>query len=453
MPTPASDHEERHGPASYGVLAWLCLAAIIAYICRNSISAAESTIEKDLGLSEKEMGLVMAAFFMTYAGLSIPAGWFAHFWGSRRSLPFFTVCWSAATAVMAFAGGLGTLFGTRLVSGAAQSGLFPGSVNTLSRWFPPARRGLASAALGACMSIGGAIGVSLMGVLIEPVGWRVAFLLFSIPGILWALGFFVCFRERSQPYRSGGAGDLARATAVAENDVEAAEEAAPPTPWGALVESPATWWISGQQFFRAAGYIFFATWFATYLQKTRGVSEAEAGFLNSLPLLAVIPGSFLGGLVSDWVLARTGSRRLARQGVAAASLLACALMVLLAHDTENLYVAVLIISTGSLCAAMAGPCAYAITMDMGGWHVAVLFSTMNMAGNMGAVVFPLFVPWFRQWTGSWESVLLLFGAMYLGATLCWLLVNPAGTIFDHASPDTEAAADGPRRESRGESGP
>src|SRR4029453_9423533 len=96
-----------------------------------------------------------------------------------------------------------------------------------------------------------------------------------------------------------------------------------------------------QQFFRAAGYIFFATWFATYLQQTRGVSVAKSGVLNSLPLLAVVLGSLGGGAMSDWLLAQTGNRRLARQYLAAGSLVCCAGLVLAAFYIRDTTLAVL----------------------------------------------------------------------------------------------------------------
>jgi ACS family glucarate transporter-like MFS transporter/ACS family D-galactonate transporter-like MFS transporter len=69
---------------------------------------------------------------------------------------------------------------------------------------------------------------------------------------------------------------------------------------------------------------------------------------------------------------------------------------------------------------------------MGGRHVATLFGTMNMIGNLGAMAFIRVVPIFQQWTGSWNAVLLLFGGVCLAAAICWLLLNPNGAVFDQA---------------------
>ena len=207
-----------------------------------------------------------------------------------------------------------------------------------------------------------------------------------------------------------------------------------PTPWKALFTSWAMLCICGQQFFRAAGYMFYGSWFTTFLKETRGIGNVEAGVLTSLPIWAYVIGSGIGGLVSDWILVRTGSRRLGRQGLSAATSLACALLILGAFFIEDVWLAVLVITLGSFCAAMGGPCAYALTIDMGGKHVPPVFSTMNMAGNIGAAVFPLLVPPLLAWSGSWDAVLFLFAGIYLAAGLFWMLFDSNGTIFDRPRP-------------------
>jgi sugar phosphate permease len=194
-------------------------------------------------------------------------------------------------------------------------------------------------------------------------------------------------------------------------------------PWGVILTSAAMWWIGLQQFFRAAGYVFFATWFATYLQETRGVGVATSGVLNSLPLVGVVVGSLAGGTLSDWLLAQTGSRRVARQGLAAVSLTCCAALVVAAFFIRDTTLAVLTISAGQFCASCGGPCAYAITMDLGGRHVTTVFSFMNMCGNVGAFVFPILVPKLVVWTGDWDAVLFTFAMIHAAAAICWLCFN------------------------------
>ena len=418
----------------YGVLAALCAGAAIAYLSRNCIAVAEEAIRLDLSLSTVEMGWVMAAFFLAYAGFQLPGGWLGHVWGSRRALPTLAIVWSAATAAAAPAVGLLSLVTGRVASGAAQAGLFPCSVNTVSHWIPADGRALACGLLASFMSIGGAVAVALTGWMLEGgMSWRLVFVVFSLPGLVWAAWFFLWFRDRPELHAAVNPAELALIRGSAEPSPEQASDAEP-TPWVALLTSRSLWLICGQQFFRAAGYIFYASWFPTFLKKTHGVSTTEAGYLTSLPLLAVVVGSPLGGVLVDWVWRRTNSRRLSRQGVAVPSLAGCAVLILAAYFADDTVTAVLLITAGSFCASLAGPCAYTITIDMGGRHVSTVFATMNMTGNIGAALCPVVVAKFVEFTGDkWEPVLLFFAAVYLAAALCWAGLNPRGTVFDAAN--------------------
>lgn len=416
----------------YLVLVWLCLAATIAYVQRNSLGVAESTIRGELSISEDAMGWIQASFFLSYAIFQLPTGWLAHVLGSRRALAVFSTLWSAAAGCLALPSGALGLLGVRLGMGAAQAGIFPASTNTITKWFPLARRSVACGALAAFMSLGGAAGSAMTGYLVGWVGWRATFAWYAVPGVLWAVAFWWWFRDSPEQHSAVDDAELAAirgpsppSPAEAPAAVSSTRTVAPAEaiPWGVILASPAIWWIGLQQFFRAAGYIFFATWFATYLQETRGVTVAASGVLNALPLLAVVFGSLAGGAMSDWLLQWTGSRRLARQYLAAASLLCCAGLVLGAFCIRDTTLAVLTISAGSFFASCAGPAAYAITMDLGGRHVTTVFSFMNMCGNLGAFAFPIAVPRLVAWTGAWDAVLFAFAGIHLAAAVCWLCFN------------------------------
>jgi sugar phosphate permease len=422
----------------YVVLAGICLAAALAYVPRNSISAAESSIRQELDLTKKDTRWIIVGFFITYAALQIPTGQLGHVWGTRKSLPFFSVAQSIATVVFAMGGNLAALFSGRMIMGAAQSGYFPCAATTIGRWFPKTQQAGASGALGAFMSVGGAGGVALTGWLLITMGWRTVFLLYSIPGVLWAIWFYFIFRNSPADHACVNRAELELIQRklvsepgheTSESSIGGHDEEQVPVRWGAILTSVPMWWICGQQFFRAAGYMFYASWFATFLQESRGVSIEKSGMLNSLPLLATIAGSMLGGGVSDAILVRTGSLRLARQGLGIGSMLSCAALIFLAYTIENTTLAVLVISGGAFCGGFAGPCAYTVTIDMGGTQVAPVFSLMNMMGNIGAIVFPLIVPDIVE-AGGWDNVLFLFGGIYVAAAACWCFLDPRGTIVD-----------------------
>ena len=193
------------------------------------------------------------------------------------------------------------------------------------------------------------------------------------------------------------------------------------------------WCICVQQAFRSAGYIFFGSWFTTYLQEARGVELITSGWLTALPLVGDLTGSLLGGAVSDAVLRKTGSQRLARQGLAAAALFVCAGLVFSAWFVSHALTAVLIISLGMFCAAVGNPCVSTVMMHVGGSHVATISGVMNMCGNLGAAAFPVVVPWLLANAGGWDAVLICFTALYAGSSLFWLLMKTKPNMFDGTS--------------------
>lgn len=428
----------------FAVLAWLCAAAALAYVSRNAIAVAESSMRADLDLTKDQSGWLMSAFFISYAVCQIPGAWVGQRFGARQALPAFAVAWSVATATMA-AGGFIILIVSRVAKGLAQAGLFPVCTGVVANWFPGTGRAFATGALASFMSVGGAAGAALTGWLVVEIGWRWMFALYSLPGLLWAVWFWKWFRNVPREHDSVNAAErkvieglppeapvdepLSPTTAGQKNS---GRSSATPTPWLQLLTSPAMWCIGGQQFFRAAGYMFFTSWFATYLQESRGVTIGTSGVLTMLPLLSVVAGSLAGGAVSDAVLRRSGSLRLARQALAGCSLVLCAALTLSAYFFADTLAAVLIISAGSFFAAVAGPCGYTITIDMGGEHVPTVNSVMNMCGNVGAMLFPLAVPWLLRQTGSWNAVLLCFGALYIAGAICWWCLRAQGNVFDQA---------------------
>jgi ACS family glucarate transporter-like MFS transporter len=186
--------------------------------------------------------------------------------------------------------------------------------------------------------------------------------------------------------------------------------------------------ICAQQFCRAGSSRFFDHWLPTYLQEERGSSVLSAGVWSGLPLYAGVVGGLVGGWLSDAVLRRTGSRRAGRNGVAVGSLLAATLCYVLAYPIPNAFLAVLVLSAGYFFASFAAPCAYALTMDMGGRQLGVVFGAMNMVGNFGSGSFVWIVPRLLRWSEGWGLALAVFAGVHLFAAACWLLLNPDGVI-------------------------
>jgi ACS family D-galactonate transporter-like MFS transporter len=146
--------------------------------------------------------------------------------------------------------------------------------------------------------------------------------------------------------------------------------------------------------------------------------------LQGIVLGGALLGAIFGGLLTDWVWRRTGSLRASRSGVGAASLGTCSIVILGAWFVESTQVAVLLLAVGAFCAASAGPCAFAATIDIGGPRVPQVAGLMNMSGNFAAAACPVIVGRLFQLTENWNLILLLFAGVFLAGAICWAFVNP-----------------------------
>jgi MFS family permease len=397
------------------LLVFLCTVTVVAYVQRTALSAPTRIIEAELRITPEGMGVVMGVWYWGYALAQLPAGWLADRLGSKPTLVLFSVAWSLLTALAGLAGdfpGLVTLWG---VMGCAQAGIFPCCARAIGVTLPRTRQALASGALGASMSVGAAAGQWLTARLLGPLGWRQVLGWYAVPGLAWAAAFALAV-PRYEPAAS------ARRAAGLLDDPG-------PVRWWRLATDWQMQLLNVQQFLRAAAVAFFYTWFPRFLKETQGLTEPQAGAIASWPLLAAALGAVAGGALSDWILRRTGSVRVARQGLACVTMALCAALALGAYAVTDPTLAVALLCVGTFCGTIGGVSGYAVAIAYGGRHVAVVFATMNMSGNVGAGLFPPAAGRLVAVTGSWNVMVLLFAGLFAADAVCWALLNPKGTLF------------------------
>jgi ACS family glucarate transporter-like MFS transporter/ACS family D-galactonate transporter-like MFS transporter len=330
--------------------------------------------------------------------------------------------------------GFGLLLVAQLIMGVAQAGLMPAACNSIGHWMPLAQRSLACGILGAGLQVGAILSSGLSALMIDLHGWRWVFIAFALPGFLWSLGFLFRFRDRPSEILPPDSAELALIRSGVNFDDSKQEQTGELTTLLSIAGSSTVWWLCGQQICRAAGYEFFASWFPTFLQKTRGVTVQQSGYMQGMVLVGALIGCILGGIVTDWVWRRTGNLSASRSGVGAASLATCAIVTLIAWFVESTGVAVFLLSLGAFCAAFAGACAFAATIDIGGPRVGQVSGLMNMSGNLAAALCPVLVAELFQMTHDWNLVLLCFAAVFFLGAICWLFVNPQRHFSRAAEP-------------------
>ena len=405
----------------YLLLGFLCLATVVAYVQRTALAVPSKAIEAEFGLADGGLGLVMAVWYWSYAACQLPAGWLADRLGSKPALVLFAVGWSLLTGLAGLAGGFWGLLVVWGLMGAAQAGLFPSATKAIGATFPKTRQALASGALACSMALGTALGPLLTGRLFGPLSWPLVLVVYAVPGLVWAWLFALTVPRPDAPRPTDG-------------------PPPPPTDWSRLWADRDMRLLCLQQFLRASAIAFFATWFPRFLMETRGVVREDAGDLAAWPPLAGMFGGLLGGLFSDWVLWRTGSARLARQGMAVGAMAICATVATVAYFAAHPWAV-----TGLLCVAgffgMAGGVSgYAVAIAYGGKRVATVFGTMNMCGNIGAGLFPFLVGRLVAWTGDWNYAMLLFAGLFAADGVIWAMLDPKGTLYPEG-PDPAAEPD------------
>jgi MFS family permease len=414
----------------YQVLALLCASAAIAYIQRAALSVPATEIAIDLRFEDlaRDMGLIQSAWYFAYALMQIPGGAIADRLGSRRSLVMFCVAWSLATLLSAFATGFYSLLAMWGLMGAAQAGAFPSAAKALGRIFPETERARATGLLAAGMTIGGAVAPVLAASILEAISpwasavgvdrWRLLLAAYALPGLVWTMIFLGLISAQKLPA------------------VERKNRPRSKVEWSRLLSSLPMILLCSQQFFRAAGMVFFMTWFPTFLQKTRDVSLLGSGVLTTVAGVGGVIGSLTGGFFSDWLLQRTGNSRLSRQGIAVIGMGSCSILIVLSYFAQDINQSIALITLGAFCATFGGVSGYTVAISYGGRHVATVFSTMNMCGNIGAALFPITAGWLVAKTGNWNLILFLFAGVMAIDAVCWALLNPQGTLFgDHHDSD------------------
>ncbi len=145
---------ERPSHVRYLVVASASLMSVLLYLDRFCVSIAEVYIQQDLGLTDGDIGLILGAFFWTYALGQVPSGWLTDRYGSRIMLTIYILSWSLFTALTGLAGGFIVLLLLRFGFGLAQAGAYPTAASMVSVWVPLQARGRASSLI----AVGGRVG-------------------------------------------------------------------------------------------------------------------------------------------------------------------------------------------------------------------------------------------------------------------------------------------------------
>jgi len=427
----------------HGVLGFACGLSLITYLDRICISRVSGDIRRDLGLSDPQMGLVYSAFTLGYLIFEVPGGWMGDAWGSRRVLTRIVIWWSVFTAltgcVWAFTignpegflylnGGLVVLLLVRFLFGCGEAGAYPNLARVVGGWFPFNERGLALGAIWTSARLGGAIAPFVIGRLTFLLGgWRPAFWVLGIVGIVWALIFYRWFRNTPEehPGCNSGERELIRAGPYAMSAADGQATHAFP-PWRSLLLNVNVWAMSLSSAGVSFGWYFYATWQLDFLKEEHHVTIEQTEILGGLPFLSGAAGALLGGGLSDR-LVRVAGRRWGRSLIGVFGFGGAGFCVLLAGQVPALWLAVTLLCLGTFINDMAVPVMWAVCADIGGRYAGTVSGIMNMVGGLGPLVSQPLIPVWRTAYG-WPAALLYLSLSFFVAGLAWLAIDASKPV-------------------------
>ena len=316
---------------------WLTvLAYLITYMDRVVISTAAPSIQAEFDLSKETMGWVLGAFQISYALFQIPGGWLGDRFGPRAALTAVVTWWSVFTAATVLSFNAASLIICRFLFGMGEAGAFPIATRSLSRWLLPAERGWAQGLTHAGSRLGGAITPVLVVYLIASLGWRGPFVIFAVIGLIWAVFWWVWYRNTPREHKSVNAAEIA----LIDAGIGTATVGKRAVPWRQILQSRQMWLLSAMYFCYGWGIVTFLQWFPTYLNDARGFELKAMGLAASMPLLAGGVGDLAGGWISDAWLKRSRTLRSARRNVAFAGFVIAAGAVPMAAAAADPWISV-----------------------------------------------------------------------------------------------------------------
>lgn len=286
--------------SSAGVaLAILSFINLFNYLDRYLVSAlVESLKHSELALSDTQAGSLMSGFLIVFAVIAPIFGTLGDRMSRPRLIAFGVACWSIATALSGLAWNFTSLFVARASVGVGEAAYVTIGPSLLSDYFPRGQRGRVMAIFFCAIPVGSALGYIVGGLMDVHFGWRMAFFVAGVPGLVLAL---LCLGLRDPPRGS--------------QDEDASGEGRARVPPGDSNTGHRQLFMSYLQLLRnkpyvltVAGYVAYtfalgglAFWMPAFLERMRGIPREQATVsFGTIVVITGFIGTFAGGWLGDY---------------------------------------------------------------------------------------------------------------------------------------------------------
>jgi MFS transporter, ACS family, glucarate transporter len=414
-----------HSNVRWFLVFWLFILSAVSFLDRVNISVASSAIASEYGLTDPQLGWVFSAFLWGYAIFQTFGGWLADRLGPRRVLTTGVVWWGIFTALTAavspaLGGAVYFFVLVRFLLGAGEAIIFPASNQFVSKWIPTQERGFANGLIFAGVGAGAGSAPAIVTYIMVHYGWRWSFWLSALLGLLVGIVWFLNTRDTPEQHPKVSRSELQHIesgrTIVTSDKTKGA------LPWSVILESKEVWLVTLSYFcFGYVAWIFFS-WFHRYLFKVRGLDLKSSAFFSTLPPLAMVACSLLGGVVNDR-LTKAYGKRIGRCWIAAFALFLTAILLVLGSKSASAQLASLVLAGGAGALYLAQSSYWSVTADIAGARAGSTSGFMNMGAQFGGGVTAVLTPVIAEHLG-WTYPFLFAAILSALGAVAWLLVDP-----------------------------
>ncbi|MGE5326092.1 MAG: MFS transporter [Deltaproteobacteria bacterium] len=400
------------------VLALMGISAFINYVDRGNLSIAAPMLKDELGISPAQLGILLSAFFWTYACLQLVSGWLVDRFDVNWVIAGGFFLWSAATAGTGLVHAFWMLLAMRLVLGIGESVAFPSYSKIIALHFPEEHRGLANAVIASGIGLGPGFGILLGGMLMARTGWRPFFLVLGLMSLLWVLPWLKWMPNTPDTTR----GDMAGAPSVWE-----------------FLRLRSAWGTCIGLFCSNYVNYFLITWLPFYLNRERNFSMDQMATIGGVAYLLGAGSSTLAGWFSDRWISMGATPTLARKTMTGGGLaLAGITLGLSAMCGRTLSIGIVILGTIFFGICLSN--IWAITQTIAGPQAAGRWTGFqNFVGNLAGVTAPAVTGFALQLTGNFNWAFAILTAVAIAGTLTWFfLVGPVEPVVWRKKSDNEA---------------
>ena len=391
------------------VVGALFLLSIILYVDRVCISTAKQDVSRDLALSNEQMGWVFGVFTLGYALAQVPSGFLIDRFGPRLILALIVAVWSIFTGLTGLVGGFVALIVIRFIFGIGEAGAFPGAARVFYSWLPTGQRGLANGLIFSGSRLGGALAYLVLPAMIIALGWRSTFFTLGGLGVVWAVLWYVWFRDQPPTEQTQG------------NQIQ---EQAKPIDYAAIYRGRSIWLTMVQYF--ASNFTFFIclSWMLPYLQDQFSLSAIEAGQYAMVPLIFAAASQWTSGWAVDRLYASAKWIGWSRRLPAALGFTLAAIGLALVTQVDSPFLVVTCFTLAVFGADMTISPSLTQCVDLGGKGAGTISGSMNMIGNIGAFLSSISFPYLYGWTGTATTYFVLAALLNILGVFCWLAIKP-----------------------------